>query len=90
MKGVYCFAALAFLAQMGVAVSACSPSKPEQLNLTLRIDATNPASLGEIVSAMANRTGMEVNSQDFDYDEKNRVQKNDLDFRFPEIGGHNT
>jgi hypothetical protein len=80
MKGLYRFAVLAFLALMGVAVSSCSPSKPEQLNLTLRIDAANPASLDDIVSAMANRTGMKVNSQDFDYGGKNGVQKATLIF----------
>lgn len=80
MKGVYRSAALAFLSLMGIAVSSCSPSKPEQLNLILRIDAAKPASLGEIVSAMANRTGMKVNSQDFDFGGKNAVQKATLIF----------
>jgi len=75
MKGLYRSASLAFLGLMGIAVSSCSPSKPEQLNLILRIDAANPASLGEIVSAMANRADMKVESQDFDYGGKNGILK---------------
>jgi hypothetical protein len=75
MKRVYGFIRLIFLGIVGIAVSSCSPGKPEQLNLILRIDVTKPASLGEIVSAMANKTGMEVESQDYDYGGKDGVLK---------------
>ena len=63
------------LSLTGIVVSSCSPNKPEQLNLILRVDATRPASLREIVSAMADRSRMKVESQDFDYGGKNGVLK---------------
>lgn len=75
MKPVFKSIALTHLILIGIAVSSCSPSKPEQLNLILRVDANRPTSLRDIVSAMANRTGLQVTSQDFDYGGKNGLLK---------------
>jgi len=75
MTKVYRFVGLMIAALSGVTVSSCSSGKPEQLNLILRIDAGHPASLNEIVSAMADRTGMKVTSQDFDYGGKSGLLK---------------
>jgi hypothetical protein len=75
MKRACSFITLVLLSFVGIAVSSCSSGKPEQLNLILRVDANRPASLGEIVSATATRTGMQVESQDFDYGGKNGLLK---------------
>jgi hypothetical protein len=75
MKWLYHFMTLIFLSVIGIIASSCSPIRPEQLNFILQIDKEKPASLGEIVSAMANRAGMKVKEQDFDYGGSNGVQK---------------
>jgi hypothetical protein len=75
MKWLYHFMTLILLSIIGMNMSSCSPIRPEQLNFILRIDKAKPASLGEIVSAMANRAGMKVKEQDFDYGRSHGVQK---------------
>ena len=67
MKTFYSIALVAILGVLLVSFSACSSSKPEQINLILRIDKGRSASLKEIMAAMANRIGMKLELQDFDY-----------------------
>jgi hypothetical protein len=76
MKRIYLLLALLLLSGV-VAVTArsCSLSRPEQLNLILRVDGNVPSSLTQVVSGMADRTGMKVESQDFNFGGKNGVLK---------------
>jgi hypothetical protein len=60
---------------LGVFLYYSSLQKPEQINRVLRIDANRPNSLTEIVSAVASRADMKVESQDFDYGGKSGTLK---------------
>jgi hypothetical protein len=49
------------------AMSSCSPEKPEQINLILKVDPERPSALKDIMTETASKIGMELESQDFSY-----------------------
>lgn len=78
MKKSISIMAMIVIGIAGTSLSSCSSQKPEQINRILRIDGDKPTSLAEILSAVAGRTNMKVESQDFDFGGKSGTLKSVL------------